>query len=86
MNWLNLIRRPRSQKQQSQNPLPIRIVTDKNHKAKIVDSKTGNEITNVKVLYMHINSYGKISAELTVTDVEVDLAISDIKIEPYENT
>lgn len=38
-----------------------------------MDTETGDIYTNVRVMYIHINSHGRAMAEITIKDIQLDI-------------
>lgn len=80
MKLIDLIRKTSRLKQPSKKQLKIRIKTDKNGKVEIYDQDTGQRLTNILRINLFVNSLGRICAEITIKDVELDIQTKDVTV------
>lgn len=52
-----------------------------NHQGKIevIDTETGDLLTNVRVYYIGVNRFGKVSVEVEIKDAEINIESEDVK-------
>lgn len=48
-------------------------------KVEVIDTDTGDILTNVRVYYICINASGKVSVELEIKDVELSIESNNVK-------
>ena len=80
MKLTRLIRPLMKRGQPSKKQLKIKIKTDKNGKIKIYDAETGQHITGISRISLYVNSFGKVCAELSIRDVELDIEVEYVKL------
>lgn len=80
MKLIDLILRRKKPLLPSKKQLKIKIKTDKKGKIKIFDSETNQRITGISRISLYVNSFGKVCAELSIKDVELDIEVGNVEL------
>lgn len=80
MKLIDLILRRKKPLLPSKKQLKIKIKTDKKGKIKIFDSETNQRITDISRISLYVNSFGKVCAELSIKDVELDIEVGNVEL------